>query len=151
MAMNKSLTVMHGDLCFSNILIQNRSNSIKIIDPRGNMFDDGNKNDNIIGDFFYDISKLGHSLIGNYDNIVTGYYNLNFDLKSNQYMLEFENKEQYEFHKYFYNKVYTFNVTQTEIKASISNLFLSMLPLHNENKNRQIAFLINSYKVFYEL
>ena len=65
---------MHGDLCFSNILTDS-SNTIKFVDPEG-LNDNFNSNNKIIGDYRYDIAKFGHSLVGNYDYIVTGFYNL---------------------------------------------------------------------------
>ena len=52
------LTMMHGDLCASNILIDNRSKLIKLIDPRGGMDTFFNSKNNIIGDYRYDIAKL---------------------------------------------------------------------------------------------
>ena len=42
------------------------------------------------------------------------------------------------------------NVDVEFIKISIVNLFISMLPLHNEDKDRQIALLLNAYKLFYD-
>ena len=41
------------------------------------------------------------------------------------------------------------NVDVEFIKISIVNLFISML-LHNEDKDRQIALLLNAYKLFYD-
>ena len=71
-----NLTLMQWDLCFSNMLTDSRSNTIKFVDPRGGLNDNFNSNNKIIGDYRYDIAKFGHSLVGNYDYIVTGFYNL---------------------------------------------------------------------------
>ena len=73
---SNKLTLMHGDLCASNIITDNRSGTIKLIDPRGGLDTSFEAENNILGDFRYDIAKLGHSLIGNYDYIVTGFYSL---------------------------------------------------------------------------
>ena len=35
------------------------------------------------------------------------------------------------------------------INASIVNLFISMLPLHGDDEDRQLALLLNAYKLFY--
>lgn len=144
-----TLTFMHGDLCFSNILFDSRSNNIKIIDPRGSL----NKNlddENIIyGDFRYDLAKLGHSLIGNYDFIVSGFYNLKQDLNNLTFEFDVQSDDRKLLKEYFYNKCESLEVSKTFIKASITNLFLSMLPLHDEDKNRQIAFLLNAYQFYY--
>lgn len=143
------LTLMHGDLCFSNIMYDSRSSSLKLIDPRGglnNKFDDEY---NIYGDVQYDIAKLGHSLVGNYDFIVSGFYSLNYDLKNYKFVLEIEQENRDKLITYFYDKVDLLGMSKKFIKASIANLFLSMLPLHNEDKERQLALLINAYKFYY--
>jgi len=143
------LTIMHGDLCFSNILFDSRSNSLKLIDPRGGLNNNFNQENKILGDYQYDIAKLGHSLIGNYDFIVSGYYNLNHDLRNYKFYLDIETKGFKALEKYFYDKISKMGVSHSFIKASITNLFLSMLPLHDEDKNRQLALLLNAYKFYY--
>ena len=143
------LTLMHGDLCFSNIMFDSRSNSLKLIDPRGGLDNKFDGEYNIYGDFQYDIAKLGHSLVGNYDFIVSGFYSLSYDLESYKFELDIEQENRDELIKYFYEKVDSMGITKDFIKASIANLFLSMLPLHDEDKERQLALLINAYKFYY--
>jgi hypothetical protein len=143
------LSIMHGDLCFSNILFDSRSNSLKLIDPRGGLNNKFDSEDKIYGDFQYDIAKLGHSLIGNYDFIVSGFYNLSYDMDNYKFELGIEQEPRDNLIKYFYDKVDLIGVSKYFIKASITNLFLSMLPLHNEDKERQLALLINAYKFYY--
>ena len=65
-----STSIMHGDFCFSNILYDFKSQSIKVIDPRG-LSGDG-KEQSIYGDLRYDVAKLAHSVIGKYDFIIAG-------------------------------------------------------------------------------
>ena len=147
------LNLMHGDLCFSNVLLDNRSNSIKIIDPRGSFGEgkfNGNGNGNL-GDYGYDIAKFGHSLIGNYDFIVTGFYNLDFDLTKYIFNFSIEKPVSNELKKLYYHKVNDSGLSPNFVKSAITNLFLSMLPLHKEDKKRQLAFLINAYKFYYDL
>ena len=79
----KALGVLHGDFCFSNILYDFRSSKIKTIDPRG-MTPDGHQT--IYGDICYDIAKLSHSVLGLYDWIVAGYYEVS--IKNNKIKLE---------------------------------------------------------------
>mgnify|MGYP006086133039 CR=1 FL=1 len=145
------LNLMHGDLCFSNILLDNRSGSLKVIDPRGSLGDgkfNGNSN---AGDYGYDVAKFGHSLIGNYDFIVTGFYNLDFDLKKYIFNFSLEKPVSNELKKLYYHKANDLGLSSTFVKSAITNLFLSMLPLHKEDKKRQLAFLINAYKFYYDL
>ncbi len=143
------LTITHGDLCFSNILFDSRNNSLKLIDPRGGLNDKFDSDDKISGDFQYDIAKLGHSLIGNYDFIVSGFYILKYDMNNYKFELNIEHENRDDLVKYFYDKVEATGVSKDFIKASITNLFLSMLPLHNEDKERQLAILVNAYKFYY--
>ena len=140
---------MHGDLCFSNILLDNRSNSIKIIDPRGSLGNLDLRGNNNMGDYGYDVAKLGHSLIGNYDFIVTGFYDLKCDL--NDYIFDFKLAKHVsdDLITNFYDHAEKLGLNKTFVKSAITNLFLSMLPLHKESIERQYAFLINAYKFYY--
>ena len=64
-----AMAVTHGDLCFSNILISDDLEKIKVIDPRGG-FDEPS----IFGPVAYDIAKLAQSVYTWYDKIVEGQY-----------------------------------------------------------------------------
>lgn len=58
--------VLHGDFCLSNIMCDINSTNIKLIDPRG-----GFEVSSCYGPQIYDIAKLGHSVVGRYDLIIT--------------------------------------------------------------------------------
>jgi hypothetical protein len=146
----KGFTLMHGDLCFSNILSDTRSSIIKLIDPRGGLDNSFNSKNKTIGDYRYDIAKLGHSLIGNYDYIVTGFYNLEVNQKELNFEFSLQHEAKNSLKEFFYNKVEEMKIDRSFIHTSIVNLFISMLPLHSEDKNRQIALLLNAYKLFYD-
>ncbi len=143
-------SIMHGDLCFSNILFDSRSNSLKLIDPRGSLNDKSNIKNKLIGDFRYDVAKLGHSMIANYDFIVTGFSNITYDLEKNIFEFNIEKSDFANIDKYFYKKSSDIGVSKSFLKASVTNLFLSMLPLHDDDKSRQLSLLINSYKFYYD-
>ncbi len=147
---NNKLTLMHGDLCASNIITDNRSGTIKLIDPRGGLDTLFESNTNILGDFRYDVAKLGHSLIGNYDYIVTGFYNLKKLDSGLNFKFSLQHKSKKSLHDFYFNKVKEMNLDEKFINASIVNLFLSMLPLHNDDEERQIALLLNAYNLFYK-
>lgn len=146
---DQKFTLMHGDLCFSNILWDSRSCSIKLIDPRGGLNQNFNSDNKLIGDYRYDLAKLGHSLVGNYDHIVTGFYSLDI-IDNLSFVFNIDNYERELLEKYYFNKIDEMNVCKDFISASIVNLFLSMLPLHSDDSNRQIALLLNAYKLFYK-
>ena len=141
---------MHGDLCASNILTDNRNGTIKLIDPRGGLDTLFKSKNNIAGDFRYDVAKLGHSLIGNYDYIVTDFYNLKIHKNNLNFNFSLHHKSKTFLENYYYNKVEEIGLDKQVINASIVNLFLSMLPLHSDDENRQIALLLNAYRLFYD-
>ena len=64
-------TIIHGDLCFSNILIESNYGFMRIIDPRGEFggFD-------IYGDPRYEMAKLLHSIEGKYDFIIEDMFSI---------------------------------------------------------------------------
>jgi len=144
----KMISLIHGDFCFSNILFDFRKMNIKVIDPRGIDF---KNNITMYGDYRYDIAKLSHSIIGLYDFIISGFYTLN----SNFYNLNFEiynNKNSLEIQQYFLNKnINNKKIIDIKSQCLMINLFLSMLPLHNDNKQRQLALLSNSFRLFNDL
>jgi hypothetical protein len=143
------LTLMHGDLCASNIITDNRSGTIKLIDPRGGLDTLFESKNNISGDFRYDVAKLGHSLIGNYDYIVTGYYSLKKLDNGLNFEFSLHHKSKKSLNDFYFFKVKEMNLDIKFINASIVNLFISMLPLHGDDEDRQIALLLNAYKLFY--
>lgn len=136
--------IIHGDLCFSNILYDFRSDSIKTYDPRG-MLNDGQLS--IYGDYRYDLAKLAHSVIGKYDWIIANY----FVVEIGEDYIDFDllgSAEIDEIKKLFINKVYDkFKLTYTELLAMQIHLFLSMLPLHQDNIKRQEALFANAFRL----
>ena len=138
--------VMHGDFCFSNILYDFRQQNIKVIDPRGIDFEG---NQLIYGDIRYDVAKLAHSVIGLYDHIIAGYFELvennaydySFDIITNHTidMIQ-ENFLEIE----FCNK----SLLELDTLPILVHLFLSMLPLHADNEIRQKALLLNAIRLY---
>ncbi len=135
-------SIIHGDYCFSNILFDSNNYIFKLIDPRGRL----NANATIYGDPRYDIAKLRHSIVGLYDFIVHGL----FKLKETQNQFEYKilaPKEYSILEKIFdsYTKKNNFNIF--EIKFIESLLFLSMIPLHKDNLNRQKVFYLKAIEL----
>lgn len=142
-------TMMHGDPCFSNILYDFRSKSIKVIDPRGR---DNNGNLSIYGDFRYDVSKLAHSVIGMYDFIIGGM----FEFQENEpydVILKFEENDDMRYiQKYFQSQKFGgYSYDELNVLPILIHLFLSMLPLHCDNQLRQKALLANALRLYVEL
>ena len=136
--------VIHGDLCFSNILYEPSTNTVKFIDPRGEFFEEG-----VYGDPNYDLAKLMHSVHGGYDFII-----------HQMYVLEGNNDDGYKFNLIQSEKTHSIkNVFLSRLHRDYSSkeiqtflvqeamLFLSMLPLHKDDLRRQKALYLTALKI----
>ena len=143
------VTLMHGDFCFSNILYDFKSKSIKVIDPRG-VDNDGNMS--IYGDLRYDVGKLAHSIVGLYDLIIAGMFTYSeqspYDVK-----LEFDVTGSIKStQEKFKNLTFAgYSLDELNVYPILIHLFLSMLPLHSDNTERQKAMLANALRLYVEL
>ena len=125
--------LIHGDLYFSNILYDSEDEIYKLIDPRGKW------GESTSGDIKYDIAKIRHSIVGGFDTIINGLYSAKY-LK--------DNKIEYKVFKSKNNQLLSteldYNIEKNwkldEIKMIEGLLFISMLPLHSDNVERQLAF-----------
>ncbi len=141
-------TVIHGDFCFSNILYDFRSATVKTIDPRG-INPLGEKT--IYGDIRYDIAKLSHSILGMYDWIIAGYYEMELDQESINFHIS-ENGENRDIRQAFVDLAQDkFKLTVQNLYAMQIQLFLSMLPLHSDNNTRQNALFANTFRLYHIL
>ncbi len=139
-------SVMHGDFCFSNILYDSRVQRIRVIDPRGYIFKD---KPSTMGDIRYDLAKFTHSIIGRYDQIISGRYHLEAS-EENRFLIEFEQAPHQLWleHELKNFKVDGISANNQEIRALCVCLFLSMLPLHADRPDRQIAFVANALRLY---
>ena len=55
----------HGDFCFSNLLFDTRTQTVKVLDPRGYL--SRTSGQSLVIPFSYDVFKLAHSMIAGYD------------------------------------------------------------------------------------
>lgn len=138
----------HGDLCFSNILYDFRTNSIKVIDPRGiTPLGEISPYGNVI----YDLAKLSHSVIGLYDQIIAGNFELNWQAYDVSLQL-IQDNEQEQIKEIFIRLLeQRYGLSEDNLLALQIHLFLSMLPLHEDNELRQKAFLANALRLFSKL
>ena len=144
--LNGTYSVVHGDLCYSNILFDARSQQLKLIDPRG--INEANEQ-SIHGYLEYDLAKLVHSCKYGYDFILSGQVSTSFvdgQLTSNynqiciytqQYLVDMITKE--------------FHITEIHLNFITLSLFLSMIPLHEEDLERQLTFLYVAYLIYSDL
>lgn len=141
-------TMMHGDFCFSNILYDFKSKTIRVVDPRGL---DVEGHQSIYGDVRYDVAKFSHSILGMYDYIIGG----NFTYTENEpYNVELrfpENDVITAVQAYFRSMCFGGHSLKGLSTYPITiHLFLSMLPLHSDKPERQKAMLANALRLYVE-
>ena len=143
-------TVLHGDLCLSNIIYDSRSVNIKVLDPRGL---DSRSNFSIYGNQIYDLAKLFHSIVGMYDFIIADLFELT---ESEEYGWNLNFREDQRFtdiQSEFMKREIVVDgdkgtLSMKEIAAPTVLLFLSMIPLHYDKPFRQKAMLVNAYRLY---
>lgn len=137
---------VHGDLCLSNILYDSRMRTIKLIDPRGV---DENGEQMIYGSQLYDIAKLAHSILGLYDHIVAGQYELSVDGEF-FYLRIFYSDDVEETQRAFRQHCFVPGLSAEMIEKTLPLLFIAMLPLHADSVSRQTALLANAMRLYAE-
>lgn len=137
--------ILHGDLCFSNILYDSRADTLKLIDPRAL---DADGQFTLYGDIGYDIAKLSHSVIGLYDHLIAGAFTIH-EHRSLDFDFEILTDERaISIQQLFLTDFNLGNLTPRDYMPLTTLLFFSMLPLHSDNKLRQSALLANAYRLY---
>jgi aminoglycoside phosphotransferase len=124
--------IIHGDMCFSNVLYDLRSRICKFIDPRGSFGQSG-----IFGDQKYDVAKLYHSVIGLYDFLVNDLFSVS--LEGLSISLDVRNRQEHMRVQEVFNGVFFPGFNQHHIQMITGLLFLSMPALHYDRPLRQLA------------
>ena len=129
-------SVIHGDFCLSNLLFDPRSRIMKMVDPRGRF-----GSHNIYGDPRYDLAKLSHSFNGSYDLIMNGNFFAIVQSNDIKYQLYLNTRQQQITNLFntWAGKVFPDEVEAMRLIEAL--LFLSMIPLHDDRLDRQIAML----------
>ena len=125
--------LIHGDLCFSNIFCNFKNKNFKLIDPRGKWGSD------MCGDLKYDVAKLRHSVVGGFDTITNGLCSASLSENNQIVMKIFKPKNYQEVCRYL-DELIQNQWNLNEIKLIEGLLFISMLPLHKDHFERQLAF-----------
>lgn len=133
-----SFSIIHGDLCFANIMIDGNLSFVKVIDPRGKFgqYD-------IYGDNRYELAKLFHSVDGKYDFIIKDLFVTEYDLEKADISYRIQDRkrdfELYEVFKSAFGAEIGSDLKKIELIEAL--LFLSMIPLHGESLEHQIVML----------
>lgn len=137
-------SIIHGDLCFANIMVDPNFSFIKVIDPRGKFgtYD-------IYGDRRYELAKLFHSVDGKYDFIIKDLFELKYDCQKAQidYRIQ-DRKREFDLYKVFsetFKEEIGKDLKKIELIEAL--LFLSMIPLHGESINHQMVMLATGMEI----
>lgn len=136
-------TIIHGDLCFPNMLIDDKLNFIKLIDPRGKF-----GNFDIYGDYRYDLAKLFHSVDGKYDYIIKDLFSITYH--DNNITFKVNTSKNYEMIVEEFMEEFK-DMIKGHIKQIYfieAMLFFSMIPLHSESNKHQLAMLCTALQIF---
>lgn len=130
--------IIHGDLCFANIMVDNNFQFIKVIDPRGRFGEY-----DIYGDPRYELAKLFHSVEGKYDYIIQDL--MTVECIPEKAMLEYkiwDRQREYDLRETF-RQVFREEIGDDLKKIELIEalLFLSMIPLHGESREHQYSML----------
>ena len=137
-------SIIHGDLCFANIMVDPNFSFIKVIDPRGKFgtYD-------IYGDRRYELAKLFHSVDGKYDFIIKDLFELKYDCQKAQidYRIK-DRKREFDLYKVFsetFKEEIGKDLKKIELIEAL--LFLSMIPLHGESIKHQMVMLATGMEI----
>lgn len=137
---NNSFNVIHGDLCFSNILYGinplNNDVVLKFIDPRG-MFG----NTKVYGDLYYDLAKLRHSTEYGYEYLITDNFHLQ-EFSSNSFELNYTNNNLIKIDKLFLSFVNQYGYDMDKINVLQGTIYIGMCARHYDSLLRQKAMYL---------
>ena len=138
-------TLMHGDMCFSNLLYERRSKGIKLIDPRGSFGAEG-----IYGDPLYEILKISQCALGDYDFLAANLYSIS--ISGDEYTLSHLSYPSHRWQKEIFTEVLgkranELGVSLKDLRILESGLFFSAAALHKEN-SRFIALTLKGIEIY---
>ncbi|MFT4622152.1 MAG: hypothetical protein ACI8PZ_000808 [Myxococcota bacterium] len=134
----EQVAVMHGDLCFSNILFDKRSRLVRFIDPRG-----ANSEPELWGDAYYDIAKLSHSVLGGYDYVNNGLFDVHVG-DALRFELHVARGAAGAREALFVERAKAAGFDPVRMRLYEASLFLSMLPLHAEDPRKLLGFVLTA-------
>ncbi len=143
LAENVQGSIVHGDLCLSNILYDLPSRVCKLLDPRGSFGAAG-----IYGDPRYDVAKLYHSIYGLYDFLTNDLFHVSID--GGRVELNIRSRPQHRKIQERFEKVFFAEFDRREILLITGLLFASMPALHYDAPRRQMAMYARALELFGE-
>jgi hypothetical protein len=144
-ATHTDVTILHGDLCLSNILYDKRTGLLRLVDPRG-----ARTEAELWGPASYDVAKLSHSLLGGYDFINQGLFDVVID-DSLRLRVKIQRPDRGEVASAFLERAAAIGLDARSVRTFEASLFLSMLPLHGEDSRKCLAFALAGAAILDEL
>lgn len=135
--------IIHGDLCFPNILFDPVGRIFKFIDPRGSFGEAG-----LFGDARYDLAKLLHSIHGGYDFLIHDMFSLEQEGSSIELQQFFPDYRPAVLQHF--EEVFGSCAPMREIRLIEGLLFISMCALHQDAPQRQIAMFAIGLRILNE-
>lgn len=139
------LVVGHGDPCFSNVLYDQQSYILKLIDPKGAVTETA-----IWTHPLYDLCKVSHSVLGDYDFINNGLFSVSF-ADNNDVVLSLAHLSHGALKSIYSQQVRAQGIDEKLVRLGEASLFLSMLPLHIDYPNKVMAFMLKAKLILDEL
>ena len=137
--------IIHGDLCYANILYDRLTNLFKFIDPRGSFGSAG-----IYGDPRYDIAKLMHSVDGGYDFLIHEMFDIH-EAGAGALTLERFFPPTRDATMAALHEIFSASYALNDVRFIEGLLFLSMCPLHRDHPRRQRAMFAIGLQILNEV
>ena len=139
-------SVIHGDLCLGNILYDAKHGLLKLIDARGKFgrFD-------IYGDVHYDLAKLSHSVLGLYDFTMADQFRVEATETDSFEIRTLATAYHDDIARIFVKHLKRNGFDLRRVRTLESLLFLSMVPLHRDRPQRQLAMILRGLSILGEL
>lgn len=139
----KQFSIIHGDMCFSNILcgINEKTHTcvLKFVDPRGYFGESG-----IFGDPLYDYAKLTHSYEGGYEYIIYDQFDIKENSGLNSFEISFANDNKDSIKDIFHR----FSTSKARLVEGL--IYIGMCSRHYDSEKRQLAMYMTGIKLLNE-
>ncbi|MDE1150689.1 MAG: hypothetical protein PW843_29420 [Azospirillaceae bacterium] len=135
------LAIGHGDLCFSNILYAKATQLLRFIDPRG-----VETADEIYTDPYYDLAKLSHSILGGYDFINSGQYEVALGADLGLTLASDAGDRDWA-HGLFRDRLRQAGFDPMLVRLCEASLFISMAPLHIDVPKKILGFALTARSI----
>jgi hypothetical protein len=140
------LAIGHGDSCFSNILYDQHHQFLKFIDPRG-----AHDEASLWAHPYYDLCKLSHSILGNYDLINHGLFEIVIGTYNTLELRISAPDSVKTLQEIFRRKLESEKINWLALRLGECSLFLSMPALHLDQPNKALAFLLNASRILKDI